>query len=69
MEFTKEDKDKLAEVIKRDYNIEQLKDFIAKCIGESALMVFSLNSKDGKDKQRRLNDSLGYTTEIKRLGG
>lgn len=53
--FTKEDKKKLVKALKNDYNKEELKNFIARAIGERATLILSTDykSNDVINKQRK----------------
>lgn len=55
MEFTQQDKQNLIEVMKKEYNKEQLSDFIAHSITEESLMILStdFNSDDIKNIKRK----------------
>ena len=64
MEFTEEEKNQLGNLLKTEYNKEELKEFIAKCIGERALLICSLKS-DNQDKEREI--MLNYLKELQEI--
>lgn len=64
MKFTEQEKEKLKDVINTDYNKEDLKEFIAKCIGERALLICSLNN-DNKDEEKKI--MLEYLKELQEI--
>lgn len=47
------DKEKLKVLLREEHNPEKLKEFIAKCIGESILITLAMNKFDGKDGDRK----------------
>ena len=65
MKFTEQQKKELIQVIKNDYNKEELKDFIAKCIGETLLLTLSLNDSDSKNPERKI--LIEYLKELKEI--
>jgi len=65
MKFTEQQKKELIQVIKNDYNKEELKDFNAKCIGETLLLTLSLNDSDSKNPERKI--LIEYLKELKEI--